>query len=169
MKTLRLKLGRRKNRRFDGSRGRGAEICPACGASAVRSGAKYCLICGKVLEDDYEPLDTIRSSQRMQGRSFILENMDRNRAGDLFQVNRNAVSEVAWACFVYSLVPYLGILFIPATFVIGSFGVGMSIRAADRGGRKLSLLSLGLSVLVLGIQLLLWWLLYIIPELGRRA
>ena len=85
----------------------------------------------------------------------------------MFQREENTVSQTAWACFVYSMVPYLGILFIPLTLIIGSFGVVASYQQPKLGGKKLALVSMGLSFVVLLIQILLWWLLYIIPELGK--
>ncbi len=144
-------------------------ICVACGTTAERNSAKYCLVCGKILSEDYQPLDALRSSYRMQGKSFLVENAEKEEITDLFEVNKNAVSEMAWASFVYSMVPFLGILFIPVTMIMGSFGVGVALRHPSAGGKKLSLISVGLSIPVLGIQIFLWWLLYIIPELARRV
>ena len=86
----------------------------------------------------------------------------------MFEINKNNVSEIAWASFVYSMVPYIGILFIPFTLIIGSFGIGVSYKYPKAGGKKLALISVGLSFFVLALQILLWWLLYIIPELGRQ-
>lgn len=143
-------------------------ICSACGAEAKRGNAKFCLICGKLLREDYQPLDTLRASYRLQGKSFLVENAPREETKDLFERNKNSVSETAWACFVYSLVPYLGILFVPLTLVVGSFGYAVSFRQPNLGGRKLSLVSVGLSFVVLVVQIFLWWLLYIIPEIGRQ-
>lgn len=141
-------------------------ICSACGAEARRINAKYCLVCAKLLKEDYQPLDTYRSSHRLQGQSFLVENAKREEVKDLFAREENTVSQTAWACFVYSMVPYLGILFIPLTFIIGSFGVAVSYRQPHLGGRKLALTSMGMSFFVLAIQVFLWWLLYIIPELS---
>lgn len=144
-------------------------VCSACGAEAQRIGAKFCLVCGKNLREDYQPLDTLRASYRLQGKSFqIAETERREQIKNLFETNENSVSETAWACLVYSLVPYLGILFIPLTFAFGGFGVFVSYRKPFLGGRKLSLASIGLSFIVLTVQIFLWWLLYIIPELGRQ-
>lgn len=143
-------------------------VCSACGREAIRETANYCLVCGKTLAEDYQPLDVLRSSYRLQGKSFLLENAPGEEIEDLFKVNKNSVSETAWACFVYSLVPYLGILFIPLTLIIGIAGVFVAARKPALGGRNLALASFGLSFPVLGIQLALWYLLYLIPELARR-
>lgn len=145
-------------------------ICVACGTPVERETAKYCLVCGKILSEDYQPLDTLRSSYRLQGKSFLVENAEtEEEITDLFAINRNPVSEMAWASFVYSMVPFLGVLFIPATFVIGTYGFGVSLRHPKSGGKQLSLISMGLSFPVLGIQIFFWWLLYIIPELAGRV
>jgi len=142
--------------------------CSACGMEARRGNAKFCLVCGKILREDYQPLDTLRSSYRLQGQSFLVENAKREEVTNLFKQNENSVSQMAWACFVYSLVPYLGILFIPFTFVVGGCGYFVSLRQPHLGGRKLALVSFGLSFVVLAVQVFLWWLLYIIPELAKQ-
>ncbi|MGI8669961.1 MAG: hypothetical protein ACR2J3_08985 [Aridibacter sp.] len=146
------------------------KTCVACGSAIEREDAKYCLVCGKVLSEDYQPLDTLRSSYRLQGKSFLVENAKaEEEITDLFAINRNPISEMAWASFVYSMVPFLGVLFIPVTFVIGIYGFGVSLRHPKAGGKQLSLISMGLSFPVLGIQIFFWWLLYIIPELAGRV
>jgi hypothetical protein len=143
-------------------------VCKACGSQAVRDESNYCLVCGKMLIEDYQPLDTLRSSYHLQGKSFLVENAPREEIKDLFEINKNSVSETAWACFVYSMVPYLGILFVPFTLIIGGLGLVISVKNPALGGRKLSLASFGLSFPILAFQVFLWWLLYIIPELARR-
>ena len=143
-------------------------VCVACGTEARRETAQFCLVCRKLLREDYEPLDALRSSYRLQGQSFLVENARREEVVDLFEQNTNTVSQMAWACFVYSLVPYLGVLFVPLTFLVGGFGYFVSLRQPHLGGRKLALISFGLSFVILAIQIFLWWLLYIIPELGKQ-
>jgi hypothetical protein len=141
--------------------------CSACGAEARRGNAKFCLICGKILSEDYQPLDTLRASYRMQGKSLEGQYLKTEEVKNLFVQNKNSVSQTAWACFVYSLVPYLGILFIPLTFLVGSFGYAIALRQPNLGGRRLALMSVSLSIIVLLVQIFLWWLLYIIPELSN--
>jgi hypothetical protein len=146
-------------------------ICSACGAAARRGNAKFCLICGKLLQEGYQPLDTLRASYRMQGKTFQFQRAEiagRGEITDLFEQNKNTVSQMAWACLVYSLVPYLGILFIPFTFFIGGFGYLTALRYPHLGGRRLALISISTSFVVLAVQIFLWWLLYIIPELGKN-
>ena len=143
-------------------------ICSACGSEARRGNAKFCLTCGKFLREGYQPLDSLRASYRLQGKTFSLDEPKREEIQNLFEKNENSVSETAWACVVYSFVPYLGILFVPFAFLVGSFGVLVSYRKPYLGGRRLSLVSIGLSFVVLVVQIFLWWLLYIIPELGKQ-
>lgn len=85
---------------------------------------------------------------------------------NLFEPSKNMVSETAWACLVYSMVPYLGILFIPFAFATAGFGYVVSYRQPQFGGRKMAAVCLGSSVFILALQLFLWWLLYIIPKIG---
>lgn len=141
-------------------------VCSACGAAAERVFANYCPVCGKTLVDEYQPLDSLRSSNRMQGRAFLVENRKRITPEDLFAVNRNSISETAWASCVYSMVPYIGIVFIPFTLVAAFLGVAVALRSEAAGGTRLSAASFGLSFVILGIQVFLWWLLYVIPELA---
>ncbi len=143
------------------------KVCSACGAKARREAAKFCLVCGKLLKEDYEPLDNLRSSYRLQGKSFLVAETKREEVTNLFPKNENSVSETAWACLVYSFVPYLGILFVPLAFAAGIFSVAVSFHRPGLGGRKLALVSVALSFVVLAIQVFLWWLLYIVPELRK--
>ncbi len=143
------------------------QVCAACGTVGRRENANFCLTCGKLLREDYQPLDNLRSSYRSQGKSFITENSPAPEVTYLFEQNRNSVSETAWACLVYSFVPYLGILFVPLAFFVGGFGVIVSYNKPNLGGRKLAFVSVVLSLVVLAVQVFLWWLLYIIPKLGR--
>jgi hypothetical protein len=147
-----------------------ALICSACGASARRGAAKYCLDCGKLLSEGYQPLDTIRSGYGLQ-RAALNTVSDTPMVGEnLFEpANSNAASQFAWACFVYSLVPYLGIVFVPFAVVSAFLGFAAASRKPEIGGGSQSLSILGMSILVLAFQLLLWWLLYVIPELGHNG
>ena len=144
------------------------EFCVACGTEIERRFSKYCRVCGKFLFEDYQPLDNLRASYRMQGKGIVFEkNVQREEAENLFEINENGVSQTTWACFVYSLVPYIGIIFIPLTLLFGGFSLFVSVKNPALGGQKLALVSMTLSFVVLAIQILLWWLLYIIPTLGR--
>ena len=143
--------------------------CPACGSGSRREDAKFCLVCGKSLGEEYVPLDRVRASYRLQGKIFEFQKTDKEEIVNLFEQNKNTAAQASWACLVYSLVPYLGILFIPFAVLTGCFGYLAARRRPDLGGRKLSLACVALSFVVLLIQLFLWWLLFIVPELGRRV
>jgi hypothetical protein len=71
---------------------------------------------------------------------------------------------IARAFATYSLVPYLGILFCPGAVVVGTVGVVKSYRSDEtREGRYVCYVSTIVGVVVLLIQLLLWWILYRVP------
>ena len=142
------------------------QFCAACGTAARRYFAKYCSVCGKRMGEDYEPLDAIRASYNLRGNVPIGPVLFQEEAKNLFEQHKNTISQTAWACVVYSMVPYLGILFLPFAFAVGGAGYVVSIRQPDRGGRRLALICVVLSIVILGIQILLWWLLYLIPEIG---
>ena len=144
-----------------------SQSCSACGTEIEREFSKFCRVCGKLLLEDYQPLDTLRASYRLQGKSFQFEKADAPDAENLFDENKNSASATASAFVVYSLVPYLGILFCPGAFLMGGIGVFISHRKPYLGGGRTSIYSIALSVIIFAIQILLWWLLYIIPELGR--
>lgn len=144
------------------------KICSACGAIISRQTAHFCNTCGKILFEDYEPLDNLRSSYNLQGTSFGFQGEEIQAEEPLFERNENQIAHTAWACLVYSMVPYLGILFIPFTLVIGGFGYAAAVRHPNIGGKRLALMSIGLSFIVLSVQMLLWWLLYVVPKLGRQ-
>lgn len=144
--------------------------CVACGAQIDgRAAAKFCRVCGKLLTEEYQPLDRLRASYYLQFKSFGFESSAKNDEDEnLFGENKNAASETAKACVVYSLVPYIGILFCPLALLTGGVGAFNAYRKPFLGGGKTSFYSIAFSVLILAVQLLLWWLLYVIPELGRR-
>ena len=138
--------------------------CPACGAESEREFSKYCRVCGKFLAEDYQPLDTLRAANRLHGKAIVFEKKQIAKAENLFELSENTRAETARASLVYSLVPYIGIIFIPLTFFIA----GTALVASPKyGGKKIALTSIGLSFVVLAVQIFLWWLLYIIPTLGR--
>jgi Zn-dependent protease with chaperone function len=79
-------------------------------------------------------------------------------------VNRNGASTSALAFTTYALVPFLGILFVPGAVLIGVAGLFYSYRAPHRGGRRSSLASVFFGLVILGVQLLLWWIIINVPE-----
>lgn len=142
--------------------------CSACGAQARRRFAKYCLDCGKSLWEDYQPLDNLRASYRLQGKNISPKQVQKSELTNLFRKAENSALELAWAFLVYSMVPYLGILFTPGAIFMSSIGAISAYRHPDSEGLKSSIYNIFLSLLVLSIQFLLWWLLYMIPTLGRN-
>jgi len=74
----------------------------------------------------------------------------------LFKEERPFASSAVWACVVYSLVPFVGVVFVPFVFVLGVVGLirgdGAPLRAMTLGG------------FVLIVQAVLWWLLYEVPK-----
>lgn len=141
-------------------------FCSACGAESNRRLARFCRVCGKFLSEDYKPLDAFRAAHRMQGK--ILSVKSANAPERLFAQNKNSASEIAWAFVVYSLVPYLGILFCPGAAVLGGVGIIVSRRRPYLGGGRKSAYSLVLSFIIFAVQIFLWWLLYFIPEIGKQ-
>lgn len=78
--------------------------------------------------------------------------------------NLNGPSTTALAFVTYALVPYLGILFCPGAILMGSIGLIRYVRAPQHGGRRASCTGIALGVVILGVQLFLWWLLYKVPQ-----
>jgi hypothetical protein len=81
----------------------------------------------------------------------------------------NGASSSALAFVAYALVPYLGILFCPGALLFGSVGLVRSWRTPHAGGRRESALGVALGLVILCAQLLLWWILYKVPEWSRYA
>lgn len=170
----------------EGTREQSQLACPACGASTRRTGASYCATCGRKLDaEDYFPTDAVRASyhqQRLQpsmraAGGFAREETKPARHANrrnhpakpvrpdvLFAVNGNGASTTALAFVAYSLVPYIGIIFCPGALLMGGLGLMRAYRSPHVGGRSTSAMSIVLGVVVFGAQLLLWWILYKVPE-----
>lgn len=151
-----------------------ARVCPACGAAARRANAGFCATCGRALgADSYLPADALRASYHLQQRKSYLPataqaTAARTRQADAasksFMENRNGAAALALAFVTFSLVPYLGILFCPGSFVMGGVGLLYARRAPHRGGQRASWFSIVMAFVVCAAQLLLWWILYKVPE-----
>lgn len=139
-------------------------VCSACGAQAQRKFAKYCPDCGKSLWEDYQPLDRLRASYRLQGKNFDFENKVKAEQVSLFEKSASPALDSAWAFLVYAMVPYLGVLFIPGAFLMAAYCLVKALIAANPQMIKNSLACIFLSVLIFSAQILLWWLFYAIPE-----
>ena len=81
----------------------------------------------------------------------------------------NVASSIARAFATYSLVPYLGILFCPGAVVMGSVGLAVSYRMDRADGRNRSYISIVTGILVLVVQLMLWWILYKVPGWAKGS
>jgi hypothetical protein len=83
----------------------------------------------------------------------------------------SGLAGTARAFATYSLVPYLGIIFCPGAVVLGAVGVVRSYRLQsmpDDPARGVCYTSLIVGVIVLAVQLLLWWILYQAPQWASR-
>jgi hypothetical protein len=87
-------------------------------------------------------------------------------ADQLFESEPSLASDPAFACMVYSMVPYIGIVFIPLALGLGAVTYLTSRRKSEVASERRALFCIGASIVLLGIQLFLWWLLYFIPESG---
>ena len=78
----------------------------------------------------------------------------------------SGVAATARAFATYSLVPYLGIVFCPGAVLFGTVGVVRSYRSqrtSVESGRGVCYASTIAGLVVLAVQLLLWWILYQVP------
>ncbi len=144
-------------------------VCPICSEQARRSNARFCVVCGHNLREDYAPLDSLKASYNLRKQALRqdVSPSKLNIASRLFVENGNGSAATALAFVTYSLVPYLGILFCPGAIVFGGIGLAVSFQNPQLGGRRSAAYSLLLGSLILAIQILLWRLLYLIPELNK--
>lgn len=158
----------------------GARACAACGAQPRREGARFCETCGRGLEEEYFPADSLRASysferrpareaRRRTAQARRPARAARPRPGAEFRFgkNENSAASTGLAFVTYALVPYLGILFCPGALVMGGLGLWRARRAPLAEARRPALLALLLGLCVLCAQLLLWWILYKVPEWTR--
>jgi len=61
------------------------------------------------------------------------------------------------------MVPYLGILFIPPALVMSGY---LLVKADQRSEVRDAILCITVVSILLVAQIVLWWLLYLIPEIG---
>ena len=83
--------------------------------------------------------------------------------------SESGAAATAMAFVTYALVPYLGILFCPGALLFGGVGLLRAWRAPRSGHARAAAWSLALGLLVLCAQLLLWWILYKVPEWSRQS
>lgn len=82
----------------------------------------------------------------------------------------SGLAGTARAFATYSLVPYLGIIFCPGAVVLGTVGVVRSYRSQQAGesSRGVCYASTIMGVVVLAVQILLWWVLYQVPRWANQ-
>jgi hypothetical protein len=152
---------------------RAARLCPACGAEARRQEARFCSTCGRALEDSYLPADALRASYHLQHRPVARRKSRGPQRPKIQMTNTfsapqsNGPATTALAFMTYSLVPYLGILFCPGAVLLGAVGLIYSLRAPHRGGRSAAYASIAFGLLILVVQILLWWIIIKVPEWTR--
>jgi hypothetical protein len=148
--------------------------CPACGARARRASARFCSACGRSLDEAYLPADALRASYNLKhrrmasGSGSVTKPPKNSMKSVLPATNNNGASTTALAFVTYALVPYLGILFCPGALLMGGLGLYRSYSAPERGGRRASYFAVGFGLLILIAQVLLWWILYKIPQWASR-
>ena len=64
---------------------------------------------------------------------------------------------------VYAMVPYLGVLFIPPALAMSGY---LLFTAGRRDEVRHAILCITVGSILLVVQVILWWLLYLIPEIG---
>jgi hypothetical protein len=155
------------------SRAASSRNCPACGARARRASARFCSACGRSLDEAYLPADALRASYNLKHRRMasgggggggVAKPPKSSMKSVLPATNNNGASTTALAFVTYGLVPYLGILFCPGALLMGSVGLYRSYSVPERGGRRASYFAVGFGLLILIAQILLWWILYKIPQ-----
>lgn len=157
--------GEQKNQANDFAK---SSVCAGCGFALQRAAAKFCQVCGHDLRRNYQPLDVLRASYNLRAQTAKQQftKQPQRELRELFSESKNGAASTAIVFAVYSLVPYLGILFCPGALILGGVGLAISYQKPQFGGRETAIYSLLLGALIFVIQILLWWLLYIVPELG---
>jgi hypothetical protein len=149
---------------------------------ARRAAARYCSTCGRSLEEQYRPADALRASYHLHRPASARRSSSSNNGGGRGvrhpqpvskkrpmstmppEINRNGASATALAFMTYALVPFLGILFVPGAVLVGAAGLIYSYRAPHKGGRGASFASILFGFVILGVQLMLWWIIVKVPE-----
>lgn len=85
------------------------------------------------------------------------------------RMSESGAAAAAMAFVTYALVPYLGILFCPGALLFGCVGLVRAWRTPRPGHARAAALSVALGLLLLCAQILLWWILYKMPEWSHRA
>jgi len=165
-------------------------VCDACGTRARREAARFCATCGRALGGGYFPTDALRASYRFERVPVVSHSLEASRGPGRTRARRstytrirtaragrelmargteNGAAATAMAFVTYALVPYLGILFCPGALLFGSVGLVRAWRTPRPGHARAAVMSLVLGLVVLCAQILLWWILYKVPEWARQA
>ena len=83
----------------------------------------------------------------------------------LFGEKKPFASSAVWACVVYSLVPFVGVVFVPFVFVFAM----IAVMGGDRVRRRSALQAVAVGCVILIAQLVLWWLLYAAPKWSQQV
>jgi hypothetical protein len=81
---------------------------------------------------------------------------------------QRGVAAVAKAFATYAMVPYLGILFCPGAVIVGGLGILKGNGSTQRSDLRVCYFSLVAGLIIGVIQIVLWWLLYRVPEWARQ-
>ena len=79
---------------------------------------------------------------------------------------KSLTSRSAFACNVYSMVPYVGVVFLPLAFVIGGLDYLRAFKSGDSKDLRFGLGSLALTLFLTAVQVFLWSLFYFVPTSG---
>jgi hypothetical protein len=87
-------------------------------------------------------------------------------------IHPSNVAATARAFATYSLVPYLGILFCPGAVLVGGFGIVSAYRSrpeVDETSTRICYISVLVGIVILAIQMFLWWILYKVPVWAKMS
>jgi hypothetical protein len=159
-----------------GGRAQSALNCPACGAAARRTDARFCATCGRGLrERAYAPADSLFASYHQQRhRPAILFEPANTAAAAIataptvsargatkrrvFDSEGNTSAAIALVLTCSALVPFVGILFCPFAVFAGGFGLFEAWATPRAGGARLATCCVGVGFLIAGAQVLLFQL-----------
>jgi hypothetical protein len=151
-----------------GGREAAALNCPACGARARRTEARFCATCGRgLLERTYAPADALLASYHQQrSRPPVLFEPAavaaasvpaRSRVGlRVFDNQGNTSASIALVLIWSALVPFIGILFCPLAVFAGGLGLFEAWLVPRVGGGRLAACCIGSGFLIAGAQVLLF-------------
>jgi hypothetical protein len=146
--------------------------CLSCGTDELRANARFCMACGRELEDlSYRPAAALRATYHLQQQRRTGIHQDNAKKGMRLPnfiksptPNRNSASSTSMAFVTYALVPYLGILFCPGAVLMGGIGLIRHWRLPHVGGRGASYAGVFCGIVIFGAQVFLWWILYKVPQ-----